>query len=309
MKIAFFETKNEEKSFFRSKLKEHELFFFEEPIQHILTKPEAFEAVSVFVGSRISDNILEKLPKLRYLQTRSSGYEHLKCTQIYERGLIASNVAGYAGPAVAEFAFSLLLNATRKTHIALQRSQRGDTRYDDLKGTELFGRTIGILGLGTIGLQMARIANGFGMKIFGYSRTYRSVFDELNIEFTSLEEVLKHADILMLALPLTPSTRNLIDTEKSRSIKKESIIVNVAREEIIESSLYRTLPNIIACDVCGEVSLAGKEHFLYTPHMAYYTKEALHKILEISLRNMEQFLKGEEPQDCLKLECKKNYAH
>ncbi len=308
MKIAFYEIKEEEKTFFETHLKEHELFFFEKSIQEVLTKSEAYDAVSVFIDSRISDEILDKLPKLHYLQTRSSGYEHVKCTQLYRRGLKVSNVAGYAGPAVAEFAFSLLLNASRKTHISLNRSQKGNRNYLDLKGIELFGKTIGILGLGTIGLQIAKIARGFGMDIFGYSRTKKPIFDALAIHFVSLEEVLKQADILMIALPLTPSTQNLINKENSTLIDKKTVIVNIARDEIVEESLYHSLENIIASDVCSDISLAQRKDFLYTPHMGYYTQEALERILDISLQNMEQFLRGETPQNCLISECKKNYG-
>ena len=308
MKIAFFEIKEEEKVFFETHLKEHELFFFEATIQDSLTNSEAYDAVSVFIDSRISNEILNKLPKLSYLQTRSSGYEHVKCTQLYKRGVKVSNVAGYAGPAVAEFAFSLLLNASRKTHISLNRSQKGNKDYLDLKGIELFGKSIGILGLGTIGLHIAKIAKGFGMDIFGYSRTKKPVFDELGIHFVSLEEVLKHADILMIALPLTPSTRNLINKENSKLINEKTIIVNIARDEIMEESLYHSLKNSIASDVCSDITLAQKKEFLYTPHMGYYTQEALARILKISLENMEQYLRGETPQNCLVSECRKNYS-
>ncbi|AKF24799.1 lactate dehydrogenase [Sulfurovum lithotrophicum] len=307
MKIAFFEIKKEERIFFESHLNGHELFFFEKPIQDIVLQPEEYEAVSVFVGSRITDDILDRLPKLRYLQTRSTGFDHIKCKTLYQKDMKVSNVAGYAGPAVAEFAFSLLLNATRKTHIALDRSKKGDLDYLDLKGIELFGKTIGILGLGTIGLQMAKIAKGFGMKVLGYSRTHKAVFDELEIDFVSLESILENADILMPALPLTPATQGLVNKRNAPLIKKDCIIINTARCEIIEETLYHSLSNIIASDVCSDVSLAQKENFLYTPHMAYYTKEALARIMDISLRNMEQFLNGEIPQNCLKLTCEKEY--
>lgn len=309
MKIAFFEIKEEEKTFFQSHLEKHELFFFENTIQDILTRPEVYEAISLFVHSRISNEILEMLPNLQYLQTRSSGFEHLKCTQLYKKGLEASNVTGYAGPAVAEFAYSLLLNATRKTHIALNRSKNANAEYLDLKGIELFGKTVGIVGLGTIGLQMAKIAKGFGMKIFGYSRTRKPLYDELDIHFSSLEEVLKNADILMLAVPLSPSTRNMINEKNSLLIKKECIIINIARAEIIQDTLYHTLPHTICCDIDGDLSLYQKENILHTPHMAYYTNEALQKILKISLENMEQFLRGETPLNSLKLVCKKEYEN
>jgi len=90
-------------------------------------------------------------------------------------------------------------------------------------------------------------------------------------------------------------------------LQKESIIINTARCEIIEKPLYWSLDNIIASDVCRDTTLAKKKSFLYTPHMAYYTKEALMRIMDISLLNIKQFLSGKQPQNCLKLECKKEY--
>ncbi len=308
MQIAFYECKNEEKAFFEAHLTSHTLFFFEGTVQESLTQSEAYEIISVFVHSHMSDDILEKLPKLRYVQTRSTGYDHLKCPQLYERKITVSNVAGYAGPAVAEFAFSLLLNATRKTYIALQRNKEGNDDYLDLKGVELYGKTMGIVGLGTIGLHMASIAKGFGMHILGYSRTQKPEYKTLGIHFVALEEVLKNADFLMLAVPLTPKTVKLINTENSQLLKASCIIVNIARKDIMQSSLYHTLPNTIACDIDSDTSLMGKNNILHTPHMAYYTAEALQRILQISLENMEQFIQGEVPQNCLKLACKEEHG-
>jgi D-lactate dehydrogenase len=307
MKIAFFEIKEEERDFFQTHLQGHELFFFEGRIEDELTQPQLYDIVSVFVHSHIDTEILERLPSLQYLQTRSTGFDHLKCKELYRRDLRVSNVKGYAGPAVAEFAFSLLLNATRHTYISLERSKQSNENYIDLKGFELNGKTIGILGLGTIGLQMAKIAKGFGMRVLGYTRTRKPVYDELGIELVELNELLEQADVLMPALPLTPMTKSIINTQNAAHIKPEAIIINTARCEIMEPSLYVTLPNIIASDVCGDISLAQKPNFLYTPHMAYYTKEALQQILEISLENMQQFIAGKRPQNCLKFECEKEY--
>ena len=307
MKIAFFEIKEEEKAFFQSRLEGHTLFFFEGTIQEEVTKEELFDIISVFIYSQIEDHLLSLLPNLKYLQTRSSGYEHVKCKVLYSRNIRVSNVSGYAGPSVAEFAFSLLLNIARHTHTALERSKRGNGHYLDLKGFELRGKRVGILGLGTIGTQMARIARGFGMEIMGYTRTYRPVYDELGIELTGLHELLGRADVLMLALPLTPSTTHLVNMHNSTLIKPEAIIINIARCEVMEPLLYITLSNIIASDVCNDITLARKENFFYTPHMAYYTREALQRILDTSLKNMQQFLAGKTPQNCLKLACEKEY--
>ncbi|WP_457595763.1 NAD(P)-dependent oxidoreductase [Hydrogenimonas sp.] len=308
MKIAFFETKPEERAFFSEALKGHELSFFSGTINEELRSEADYEAVSIFVHSRITDEILRKLPKLRYLQTRSTGYDHVKCQALYERGLLVSNVAGYGGPAVAEFAFSLLLNATRHTHVALERSRQGIFEYRDLKGIELFGKRLGILGLGTIGQRMARIGKGFGMELCAWSRTKKPIVEELGMDFLSLEEVLSLSDVVMIALPLTPATENLIDEKRATLLKKEAILVNVARGEIIQKSLYHTLPNILCLDVTADPACVARPNVLYTPHMAYYTREALRRIMEISLRNMKAFIAGEPLPNCLRLACEKEYS-
>ncbi len=308
MKIAFYESKPEEKAFFSERLKGHDLHFFEGTINEELRSPQDFEAVSLFVHSRVTDEVLELLPKLRYLQTRSTGYDHIKCQSLYRRGLVVSNVAGYGGPAVAEFAFSLLLNATRHTHEALKRSKEGNFDYHDLKGIELYGKRIGILGLGTIGSRMAYIAKGFGMEISAWSRTKKPIVEELGIDFCDLDALLAKSDVVMIALPLTPATTDLIDEERARLLKKDAILVNVARGEIIAKALYTTLPNILCLDVTADPACIKRANVLYTPHMAYYTEEALHRIMEISLRNMQAFIEGKPLPNCLKLSCEREYG-
>jgi D-lactate dehydrogenase len=308
MTIAFFETKPEEKRFFSERLAGHDLHFFDDTINEALKKPEDFEIVSVFVHSRITDEVLGRLPKLRYLQTRSTGFDHLKCRALYARGIPVSNVAGYGGPAVAEFAFSLLLCATRHTHTALQRAKEGIFEYRDLKGSELFGKRLGILGLGTIGSRMAYIAKGFGMEIAAWSRTRKPIVDELGIDFTDLERVLESSDVVMIALPLTPATEGLIDASRAALLKEDAIVVNVARGEIIEPSLYRTLPNVLCLDVTADLSCVARPNVLYTPHMAYYTREALQRIMEISYENIEAFIENRPLPNCLKLPCEKEYG-
>ncbi|WP_152184331.1 NAD(P)-dependent oxidoreductase [Sulfurimonas indica] len=307
MKIAFFEIKPEEQEFFTKALVSEKLFFFEDTINEVILEDRDYDIVSVFVHSKISDEILEKLPKLQYLQTRSTGYDHIKCDLLYKKGLLLSNVAGYAGPAVAEFSFSLLLNATRHTHTALGRTKEGDSHYSDLKGIELFGKTIGILGLGTIGSQMARIACGFGMKVLTYSRTKKDIVDELQIDFCNLEIVLKESDIIMMALPLTPATRHILNMENSNLLKKRAIVVNTARGELIEDNVYEKVANIFCLDVISKQEYIKEDNILYTPHMAYYTNEALQRIMQISLKNIEAFLSSEALPNCLKLPCQKDY--
>ncbi len=309
MKIAFFEIKPEEKEFFSSHLKEEELFFFDETINEALESEADYDAVSVFIHSRIDDNVLSKLPKLRYIQTRSTGYEQIVCDALYRRGIVASNVAGYGGPAVAEFAFSLLLNSTRHTHTAIGRAKEGTFEYRDLKGTELFGKRLGILGLGTIGSRMAHIGAGMGMRLAAWSRTRRKIVDELGIEFSEdMDAVLESSDVIMIALPLTPATKGLINGRNIKKVKRDAVIVNVARAQIIEDELYGSLENRLCLDVISDVKYVPRHNILYTPHMAYYTEEALMRVMEISLENMKAFIESKPLPNCLKIACRRDYG-
>ncbi len=302
MKIAFFEIKPEEREFFKKHLKDYELFFYKETANEIVTKPMDFEIISVFIHSRVDKNLLNNLPNLKYVQTRSTGFDHLDLREIYKRNILASNVKGYAGPAVGEFSYGLLLEAIRKLYIGINRVKNGNLEYSDLKGIEIEGKTIGILGLGTIGIQIAKIAKGFGAKVLGFNRSKKEEFKNYGIQ-TTFEEVLKNSDFLFIALPLTLETKNLINSNTIKNFKGK-VIINPARAEIISIDVYKNFDGIIAADVLPNWDLAKKENIIATPHMAYYTQEALFRIMKISLDNMLEFLNGKVPKYCLKPQLK-----
>ena len=304
MKIAFFEVKEKEKDFFENNLKNFdiEVDFFKEKAQGVITEKKDYDVISVFIYSKIDKNLLDKLPNLKYIQTRSAGYDHIDVVECYKRGIFVSNAKGYAGPAVGEFAFGLLLEALRKIYIAIKRVKKGDLNYKDLKGMEIEGKTIGVLGVGTIGSQIVKIAKGFGANVIGYARSNKDFVKTTPV----LEEVLEQSDFLFIALPLTPQTTNLINKENIKKLKGK-IIINPARAEIISREIYENFDGIIAADVLPDWNLAKKDNIIATPHMAYYTYEALRRIMQISLDNLTDFLNGKRPRYCLKDECYKNY--
>ena len=303
MKIAFFEIK-EEKEFFQNALKNFdvEVEFFKQKAQDIITEKKDYDVISVFIYSKIDKDLLDKLPNLKYIQTRSAGYDHIDIVECYKRGIYVSNAKGYAAPAVGEFAFGLLLEAIRKLYIAINRIKKGNLNYKDLKGIEIEGKTIGVLGVGTIGSQIVKIAKGFGANVIGYARHTRDFVKTTPV----LDEVLEMSDFLFIALPLTPQTKNLINSENIKKFKGK-VIINPARAEIISKDVYEKFDGIIAADVLPDWNLAKKENIIATPHMAYYTVEALRRIMQISLDNLIDFLNGKVPRFCLKEECIENY--
>lgn len=272
MKIAIFEADKECANTFASLHPD----IYEKPVQ-TLSHPTEYEAISIFIHSKIDDSTLELFPKLRYIQTRSTGYDHIDLEACKKRGIKVTNVQGYAGPAVGEFAFSLLLNITRKTWIALHRTKKGDRSYEDLLGIELFSKTIGIAGLGTIGKRMAQIAAGFGMEILAHSRSYdEELCQRLGIQKYDLETLLQQSDIIMLALPLTPQTYHIIDLQRAQLLQHHAILINIGRGELVSLEALKILSERIygiGLDVIeGEKEweerqqqLIQKENVLYTP--------------------------------------------
>ncbi len=304
MKIAFFEVKEEEIEFLKKALKNFnvKVEFFKETANEIIKEKKDYDVISIFIYSKIDKNLLDKLPNIKYIQTRSAGYDHIDIVECYKREIFVSNAKGYAGPAVGEFAFGLLLEALRKIYIAINRVKQGDLNYKDLKGMEIEGKTIGLLGVGTIGTQIVKIANGFGANIIAYARHNKDFVKTTPV----LDEVLEMSDFLFIALPLTPQTANLINSKNINRFKGE-IIINPARAEILSKNVYENFGGIIAADVLPDWNLAKKENIIATPHMAYYTFEALRRIDQISLDNLIDFLNKKVPRFCLKNECYKNY--
>ncbi|SMC08718.1 NAD(P)-dependent oxidoreductase [Nitratiruptor tergarcus] len=308
MKIAVFEADKECQEVFK-KL-DATIDFYQEDINHILKKEAQYVAISIFVHSKIDRSILDLLPNLQYIQTRSTGFDHIDIEACRKRGIAVSNVQGYAGPPVAEFAFSLLLNISRKTDIAIARAKEGNFSYKDLLGFELFEKRLGIVGLGTIGKQMARIAHGFGMNIQAYTRHYDEAFcSQYNIEKSNYDKLLQTSDIVMFAVPLTPKTYHMLDLQQAKLLQPHAVVINVARGEIISTEAIEYLSNRIygiGVDVIeGEkellknptpqfLQLIQKQNIRYTPHMAYFTKEALERIRKISVENMKRFIEQKE---------------
>ena len=308
MKIAIFEADKECQEVFKD-LDAH-IDFYTEDINHALKSEQEYEAISIFIHSKITKEMLDLLPNLRYIQTRSTGFDHIDIDACKKRGIIVSNVKGYAGPTVSEFAFSLLLNITRKTYKAVQRTKEGNFYYKDLLGCELYGKTIAIIGLGTIGKALAKIAYGFGMHIKAYTRHFDEEFcQKLAIQKCSYPQILKDSDVIVFAVPLTQETFHMLSSDNVDLISDSAIVINVARGEIIslealqklqsrifalgldvienEKELFTTKPSKV-------LKLIQQENLLYTPHMAYYTHEALQRIREFSRKNLKNFIAHKE---------------
>jgi len=283
------------------------------------------EIVSSFIYSNFSKPILEKLPNLRLIATRSTGFDHIDIYFCRQKNITVCNVPEYGSRTVAEHTFALILTLTRKIYQSINQAKNFDFNHEKIRGVDLFGKTLGVLGLGKIGKEVVKIAHGFGMNILVYTRTQDQVLaQQLGFSYKSLDELLSQSDVISLHLPLTDDTKHIINKNNLAKIKKGAFLVNTARGGLIETgALVLGLKEGIFAGVALDVLEGEKElmeeievlienyqqktnlktlilnHILFnhpkviiTPHNAFNTKEALLRILETTIKNIQNFLIG-----------------
>ena len=330
IKIAFFETEDWEKDYLKNNLESQfnniEVSFFAEPLlQDNVAKVSDVDMVSCFVDSNFHENVLSKFTNLKMIATRSTGFDHIDLELAKEKKIMVCNVPTYGENTVAEHTFALLLDLSRKIYQSIARTKRGDFSLDGLRGFDLKGKTLGIVGLGHIGQHVARIANGFEMRVIGFDvQQDKKLAKKLGFVYTSFEDLLKNSDIITLHVPYNEHTKHLINLGNIGLIKKGAYIINTARGGIIETeALVKALGmGIVAgagLDVWEEESfikeeshllskeflknhnlktilqdhiLLDQENVIITPHNAFNAKEALERILETTVLNITSFLKN-----------------
>ncbi len=327
MKIAFFEIENREQDNLIGRFMAHEVEFFEWPLnkRSVVLAKDA-EIISVFIYSRIDKKILKDLPNLKLIVTRSTGFDHIDIKECKKRGIKVCNVPNYGENTVAEHTFALLLDLSRNVHKAFVRIVRDDFSIDKLEGFDLKEKTIGVIGTGKIGSSVIRIANGFQMKTIAYDKFPNKILTKkLRFAYVPLNKLLSESDIITLHVPLSDSTYHLINKKTIKLMRKGVIILNTSRGEIVDT---KALLNAIksghvagaGLDVIeGEEllkeekahlhhpphlrgkklkkviqthSLLHNDRVIFTPHIAFYSKEALERILSTTIDNIQSFIKN-----------------
>lgn len=324
MKIAFFELEGWEEKIIREALPDIGVFLSSEKIDE-LTPPSIneFEIISVFVDSRITPAVLEKFPKLKFITTRSTGYDHIDLKACADRGIQVAYVPGYGDNTVAEFTFGLILSLSRKIYQGIDQIKETESfSIKGLRGFDLKNKTMGIVGTGRIGKEAIRIAKGFGMNILAYDPfPNRDFAKEMNFQYASLEELLKNSDIISLHCPYNEQTHHLINKNNINFIKPGALLINTARGGIVETeamflALEKKILAGVGLDVLEEegetkdemkfLSVMGEHglelrtmlenhilmkmpNVLITPHIAFNSQEALQRILNTTLENIKGF--------------------
>lgn len=327
MKIAFFETDGWEEKILKKNFPQEELFFFQSKIDITsIPKRTDFDILSIFVESRITEEVIKNFSNLKFIATRSTGFDHINIEVARSKNISVSYVPGYGDNTVAEFAFGLILNLTRKMYSSIDRiKETGSFDLSGLKGIDLKGKTMGVVGTGRIGKEIIKIAKGFSMNIIAYDPYPDLNFQkEMNFEYLSFEELLKKSDILTLHCPYNQSTHHLINKNNIEFIKKGSYLVNTARGQIVETeALVNALKSGILAgagldvleeegELKDELNFVATGHpkeeelktllydhalikmpnVLITPHNAFNSQEALERILQTTIENIKGFKNG-----------------
>lgn len=328
MKVAFFELEGWEVPVIERELPPHgfELMKLEKrPLQESdLEEIKDVEVLSVFIYSKIGKQVIDALPKLKLITTRSTGFDHIDVDYAKEKGIAVCNVPDYGMETVAEYTLMLILSLVRKLRPTLERTCRGIFDRSGLRGHDLEGKTVGVVGTGRIGSRLIKLLSGFDVNVLAYDvKPKRELVESYGVKYVSLEELLKSSDVVTLHVPYLPSTHHLINRENIKLMKKGSYLVNTSRGSVVETeaivwALKEGILEGVALDtfegeevwveeeliifrgekdVSPEVlkkalenfALAQFESVILTPHNAYNTHEAIMRILTKTLKNIISF--------------------
>jgi len=257
----------------------------------------------------VNAEALNNLPDLKYIGVLATGYNIVDTLTAREKGVTVSNVPGYGTPSVVQLTFGLLLELCLRVqrHSDAVTSGRWASAPDfcfwDYPLVELTGKTMGIIGFGHIGRQVADVATAFGMKVIGTSRNRTDQSHRSNFKWAEIPELLEQSDVVSIHCPLTPETKGLINKESLQRMKSSAFLLNTSRGPvIIEEDLAEALNNNTIAGAGLDVlsveppakdnPLIGAKNCIITPHIAWATKEARARLLEITIGNLSAYKNG-----------------
>lgn len=253
-------------------------------------------------------DVISQLPNVKYIGVLATGYNVVDTEAAHRRGIVVTNIPAYSTDSVAQMTFAHILNITNRVGYYAAKNSNGewsrcpDFCYWDTPLTDLSGKTIGIVGLGHIGSKVARLAQDFGMDVFAY--TSKNAADlPAGINKTTLDGLLGISDIITLHCPLTPSTRELINKESIKKMRRGAILINTGRgplvnEADVAEALQEGRLGAYGADVmCSEPPAADNPLFAQpnayiTPHIAWATVEARERLMAIAVNNLKAFVSG-----------------
>ncbi|MBT3816896.1 MAG: hydroxyacid dehydrogenase [Candidatus Magasanikbacteria bacterium] len=316
------------KAHVKKKLRGHKLHIIDDVLSLDNLDPKT-EVLGVFVDSKVTKKIIDSLPKLKQIVAFSTGYNTIDLKAAKRKKIPVCNVPSYGENTVAEFSFGLMLSLTRQLFLGVKRVKEGEFDYHGLRGFDLKGKTIGIIGTGRIGMHLISMLKGFETNIIAYDAYPNKTLEKENdFTYVPLPQLLKTSDIISLHVPLFDSTYHMIDKKAIKKMKKGVYIINTARGGLIDSeALVWGLeegivggagldvlegedlledPHKLLCTTCTVKDtrtslmnnvLIDHKKTIVTPHLAFNTTEAVKRIIDTSIENIIAFSRGESLND------------
>lgn len=327
MKIAFYEVKDWERDYLQSRLPEEECSFSADRLaMDQLPAQLDIDCLSVFIYSRVTAEALARMPGVKMVATRSTGFDHIDMEACRGRGIVVANVPTYGENTVAEHTFALILSLSRNVHKSYRHAVEGRMDLAALTGFDLKDRTLGVVGAGRIGLHVIKIARGFGMRVLVSDIRQDAFLAELlNFSYVPLERLLAESDIISLQAPYSRATHHMINRERLGQTKRGALLINTSRGGLVDTdALIEALDSGqiggAGLDVLEGEELLKEEHELLhapkasealqalvrrsvllkkdnvviTPHNAFNSREALQRILDTTLENIRAWQEGRE---------------
>lgn len=323
MKILITDSDPTVRELFTAGLSGHELVFVDRPLEAAdLAANADAEMLCVFVSSAVKQPEIDALPNLKYIVARSTGTDHIDVAYAKGKGIAVANVPKYGAHTVAEFAFALLLAVSRRIIDAVEQvREQNDFTVQKLGGFDLFGKTIGVIGTGAIGRNVVGIARGFGMNVLMFDKFPTSSLVGEGAKYVSMDELLAQSDVVTVHVPMMPENYHLLGKEQFAKMKQGVIVINTARGDLVdgmalcdaldtgavagagidvlegERSLRDELELVHGSDSADALKNVIADHVLlkhpkviFTPHIAFNSKEAYHEILSVSVQDAVGFI-------------------
>ena len=325
MKILIFSSDDATRKIFAPVLKDHTVVYLDGIVSaDALAKNPDANVVSLFTSSEFKKEQIDALPNLKCIATRSTGFDHIDIAYAKQKGIVVCNVPRYGAHTVAEFAFALILTLSRRIFEAFhQVREEGSFKPSALEGFNLFGKTLGVVGTGNIGCHVVGIAKGFGMKVLMFDHHPDKTLEDENSKFVSFDELLAGSDIVTLHVPYTKENHYILNKDAFAKMKRGAYVINTARGELIDTGALldalksgqvagagldvleeeRVLKDEIelvkGIESIHDLKILIQDHALIdmprvviTPHIAFFSREAYHEILEVTAANIANFAAG-----------------
>lgn len=325
MKVVIFDSDAATREILGAALSGHTVVFLDGTVSmKALAEHADADVVSIFASSEFKKEQMDALPNLKCIATRSTGTDHIDVAYAKQRGITACNVPKYGAITVAEFAFALILTLSRRIFEAFhQVREEGRFNTSAFEGFNLSGKTLGVIGTGNIGRHVVGIAKGFGMNVLMFDRYPDAALENEQAKFATFDELLAKSDIVTLHVPYTKENHYLLNESAFAKMKRGAFVINTARGELIDTEALldalksgqiggagldvleeeRVLKDEIelvkGIESIHDLKILIRDHALIdmprvviTPHIAFFSREAYHEILEVTAANIANFISG-----------------